>query len=112
MIREDFLLDENGDFPLEDVIINGVQQNTPYGASDMQHMKDIIFYRFGSLKEFPLIGFNIKIYSDSEISTHTIEKNLKIEMAKDKYSVSNGAIVPNNNGGGFFVNTDRIKPVY
>lgn len=110
MKRQDFILNSNGDFPLQDTVINGVWQDTPYGDSDEQHKADIIVYDLGWLKSSPTLGFGVMRYSSSEFNLNTVNKNLQIHMQKDGYNVLSGCVVPK--GSGFEINTSKIESVY
>lgn len=97
--REDFILDKNGDFPLEDTVFQGVYLPTPYGPSDAQHVLDNIFYDKGWNKRSPWIGFGMNNYRNSEFSIHTVTANLEDAMKKDDYKVMFGAVVSNGKKG-------------
>jgi hypothetical protein len=106
--REDFLLDKTGDFPLEDTIVNGIYQETPYGSSDHQHVRDIIFDGQGATKSYPIIGFAIKRYLNSEYNLYTVEKELSYHLGLDGYGIKTGAVIPNAATKGFDINTAYI----
>lgn len=106
--RTDFILNSNGDFPLEDNVVDGMYFDTPIGPSDTQHIKDIIFYGKGALKQFPTLGFNVRQYINSEYNLQNLMKNLKIEMDSDGYNVATGAISPANKKG-FYINDKYIS---
>lgn len=108
MEREDFILDEDGDFPLEDFVAAGVYLPTPYGNSENQHILDIIISHKGWIKQSPTIGFGVLSKVNSEFSVHGVEKDLNIELDKDNYKSKNGVIEPNNNGG-FDINAEFIS---
>jgi tRNA G10 N-methylase Trm11 len=119
-LRQDFLLqpyiyagsDEIvWDFPLDDFYVNGVLIDTPYGNSDNQHKIDICEYTQGALKQFPLIGFGVFQYQDSEYNLETVYNNLSSSMKMDKYNVTIGVIKPNGKNG-FTINTDLITNSY
>jgi hypothetical protein len=109
--RQDFILDENGDFPLEDTIINDIYLPTPYGNSDNQHKTDCILYNKGALKQFPTSGFGVTIYLESEYDADNVYSNLSEQMKNDGYSLSNKAVYPVANGG-FNIETDLIQSIY
>lgn len=112
MLREDFLLNADGDFPLQDTIINGVYKDTPYGSSDNQHKADLVVYDKGSVKEHPTIGFGVNNYVSGEFSLFDVEKNLRLTMSADGYQVSNGAVEPSLGNNGFFIKTAFISNDY
>lgn len=106
LIRTDFLLNKNGDFPLQDTVINGKYIDTPFGNSDQQHVFDIIQYNLGYLKGSPTTGFGVNNYLNSENGAVQAENNLKMQLSEDDYELQNGAI--NQVGGGFTINTQYI----
>lgn len=108
--RQDFLLDKDGDFPLEDYIVNGVVLDTPYGDSDDQHISDLIVYDIGSIKEYPTVGFGLLNYLNKEAGLFNVEKALKQTMREDGYVAQTGSVYPE--GKGFIINTTFIEPVY
>lgn len=107
IVRQDFLLNSNGDFPLQDTVIGGVWQDTPYGDSDQQHIADITFYGIGWLKQFPTLGIFISQYLNAENAQQSLDKLSRIQFKSDGYTVQNGFIVPQT-GGGFTVNTKFV----
>lgn len=112
MTRQDIIRLSNDDFPLGDLYVNGVLQDTRYGDSDMQHIYDLILYAPGSLKEYPTIGFNVRKYQSAEVSqTGIIEQALSATMSKDGYRVSKGCVQPQKVGG-FIIDTTYISPNY
>ena len=98
VLRTDFLLDIDGDFPLEDNIVAGVQLDTPFGVSENQHILDCIVNGYGSIKQSPNFGFGAIQYLNSE-SMASMESNLRTELWKDGYSISVGVVSKNNKGG-------------
>lgn len=108
-VRQDFLLNPDGDFPLQDTKINGVMLPTPYGDSDSQHILDIITSDLGWIKQFPTLGFGVYQYRSAEIDLQGIEKKLKIQMDKDGYIVKHGAVAPSQGKNGFTINCSFIK---
>lgn len=100
--RTDFILNQDGDFPLQDTVIGGVWLATPFGKSDQQHIADGIVNDLGDLKQFPTYGFGLYNYLNSEY-TQSIEGKLKEVLKKDGYSVIPGCVSPVK-GGGFIIN--------
>jgi hypothetical protein len=107
-IRTDFLLDEDGDFPLEDNVVNGVYLDTPFGESDKQHIEDVIFFNIGHLKRRPIYDFGVIQYLNSEYNLEKIMKNLKGSLEKDDYEIKDGCVIPAI-GGGFLIDTKFIS---
>jgi hypothetical protein len=117
--RQDFLLQPyqyegiDGvvwDFPLDDFYLGGVLQPTPYGDSDNQHILDIIVNPIGAVKQFPLLGFNLFQWLNSEATSDQIFNALSQNMKQDLYKVSVGVLKFTNNG--FEINYDFINPAY
>lgn len=99
--RTDFILNKDGDFPLQDNVVGGVYLPTPVGNSDQQHIADGIFYDLGDLKQFPTYGFGVFNYLNAEYD-QSVESKLKQMLAKDGYTVNPGAVIPVS-GGGFII---------
>ena len=109
--RQDFLLNPDGDFPLQDTYINGVIQPTPYGDSDNQHKLDIILNNLGSLKAYPLLGFGAFQYQDAEVNLDAIYSSLEQQMKSDGYKTVSKAVISAHNGS-FVIDTDYIYANY
>lgn len=108
--RQDFILDQDGDFPLEDTFVNGVIQNTPYSDSDIQHIVDDIIYTVGSLKSDPSFGFGVTAYESSEYNNSIFDSLNKV-LSKDGYLPERDC-VKKVNGGGFTIDTAYISNNY
>lgn len=106
--REDFIMLSNGDFPLEDVYKNGILQPTNYGFSENQHLKDLLEYDKGDLISDPSAGFGINNRLNSEIDVYSLQKELTMELEKDKFTANTGVIVPVGKDG-FIVDGTKIK---
>jgi len=118
MARQDFLLQKynyNGvevyDFPLDDFYQNGVLQPTPYGDSDEQHKIDIIVNSQGAIKQFPLLGFGLFKYLQSETNSSELFNSLSSNMKMDGYFAGTGSLVYVKNEG-FKIVTDKITNNY
>lgn len=120
MPRQDFLLqpyiypgssETVWDFPLDDFYIGGVIQPTPYGNSDNQHIIDIIVNNVGAIKQFPLLGFGLFRWLNSEAQTDVVYSSLTSNMKMDGYLVGIGTVKPAQNNG-FEIDTGYIKPNY
>lgn len=107
-IRKDFILDENGDFPLEDTVVGGVYLDTPYGNSDPQHILDLLQYGYGHLKKEPNVGFLMSNYLNSEFNLQSVYNSLEDTMKKDDYHIRVGVLNPVS-GGGFIIDTSYIS---
>jgi tRNA G10 N-methylase Trm11 len=108
--RQDFILNENGWFPLQDTVVNGVWVDTPYGDSDEQHKLDIIVYSKGSLKQTPDLGFNVQRFDNAEIALQDIFQELQEEMKKDGYLTSVGVVGLKDKG--FYIDCGYISANY
>lgn len=102
--RTDFILNEDGDFPLQDTVVGGVWLDTPFGLSDPQHMKDLLFYDLGHLTQSPVTGVGVSRYLNSEYKLQEVEDKVRSTFDKDDYNVYNGIVTPVP-GGGFIINT-------
>ena|ERR1035437_227182 len=118
-MRQDFLLQPYKyagsdqvvwDFPLDDFYENGVLQTTPYGDSDEQHKIDIEVNSIGSIKQFPLLGFNLFTRLNSENTTN-LYQDLTENMKMDGYKVGTGAIKFTGKNG-FTIDNSKITPSY
>lgn len=111
-VREDFLLNSDGDFPLQDTVTaSGVYLDTPYGNSEQQHVKDIIVSELGWIKSSPTLGFGVNKYFFAEsVSYYSIEKKLRDNLEKDGYEALNGVLIPAK-GSGFFIDSRKIRRV-
>lgn len=116
--RQDFLLQKynyNGkevwDFPLDDFTFNGILQSTPYGDSDNQHKLDITVNNIGAIKKFPLLGFGVFKYQNSEYQSGDMFNSFSQNMKSDLYNTGVGAIkqVGDKN---ISINLDLVAPSY
>lgn len=107
MIRTDFILDTDGDFPLDDFISGGIYLDTPINESDPQHILDNIMAHPGQFKQYPPVGFGASRYKNSEYSLNGVSRSLNIALDKDQYASQNGVISPKK-GAGFDINTNLI----
>lgn len=109
--RTDFLDNADGDFPLEDTVVNGVYQDTPIGFSDRQHARDNILYHKGWLKHAPTTGFAASSYYNSEMIGANPERELRIVLQADGYDFKTGCIQRVSGGEGFFIDDSFIYRV-
>jgi len=61
--------------------------------SDKQHIQDIIESFTGWWKEFPALGVGIKQYQASSGMEQTIERQIKLQLQGDGYSVDGAKVV-------------------
>ncbi len=110
-LRQDFILNEDGSFPLQDTVVNGIWLDTPYGNSDEQHIADIIFYQKGWLQTDLLLGFGISQYDNAEISIQDISDDLNTELKKDGY-ITKSKVIQIIGKDGFTIDSSYIENNY
>ncbi len=86
----DFLLDSDGDL----LIQNG---DFVVGASDIQHVEDIIESFVGEWKQYPILGVGLMTYLKSQNGAKAITA-IKQQLQSDGYSLSNVKIDNTING--------------
>jgi len=77
----DFLLDENGD----ELLMSG---DLVLGASDEQHISDILVSYPGEWKQNPLCGVNIRRAINGSLNG-TIRRDVRLQLEADGYKVKN-----------------------
>lgn len=78
-MRKDIILDENNDLE----IVNG---DFVIDQSDQQHVKGIVSFQKGALKEFPLVGFGVETYlKQTTLNKLKFMRDLKVQLANDNY---------------------------
>ena len=90
MIFQDFLNDENGDL----LIQNG---DFVVGASDSQHVEDILTSFVGEWKQYPFLGVGLLQYLKSQ-NPNTAITAIKTQLQSDGYSVNSVKAVNTNEG--------------
>ena len=85
---------ENGDFVIS--------------LSDEQHIEDIITSFLGWWKEYPALGVGIKQYQGSSGMEQTMEREIKLQLQGDGYTVD-GAKVESNPNGTFTIWPNAIR---
>lgn len=80
MIAIDFLQDNGGDLLIKD-------GDFVFGASDNDHVEDIISAFAGEWKEFPLVGVGIMKYLNSAGSESEMQQVTKQQLKADGYDV-------------------------
>jgi len=78
-VFQDFLLDDDGDL----LIQNG---DFVVGASDVQHVEDIINSFVGEWKQYPILGAGLLQYLNSE-NAQQASTNIKQQLQSDGYSL-------------------------
>lgn len=79
MVFQDFLLDDDGDLLIQD-------GDFVVGASDVQHIEDIIQSFAGSWKQYPILGVGILTYLKSQNAMAAVSV-IKSQLQSDGYSV-------------------------
>ncbi len=90
---KDLKLDEDGD-----LYIDPTTGDLKVDFSDKQHIKDIINSNAGWWKQFPLVGVGIQYYLNGPASAQQLEKNIKIQLQADGYSVDRTRVLFDANG--------------
>jgi hypothetical protein len=101
MEANDILLDSDGDLLIE----NG---DFKIGPSDEQHIEDIISAYLGWWKEFPSVGVGIKQYQAGSGVEQTIEREIKLQLKADGYTVDRPS-VEFDSSGRLVINPNAIR---
>ena len=88
MVAQD-LIQDNGDL----LIQNG---DFVIGLSDEQHVSDIIYSAPNWWKEYPQLGVNIQLYLSGSGIGDELNRDLKLQLISDGYSVSKANITQLN----------------
>lgn len=88
MIAQDFLLDEN-----YDLLITG--GDFVIGASDNQHIQDIIQSYIGWWKQFPLVGVGIQSFVNSNGQDQALSRSIQIQLQSDGFTVQSPQVIIN-----------------
>lgn len=87
--RQDLRQDDNGD-----IYINPTTGDFETAESDTQHVGDILQAVSGDYKEFPLIGVNFFMYSNSTGKQQEIERIIRTQLSADGYQVTKVVVPP------------------
>jgi hypothetical protein len=90
---KDLKLDDDGD-----LYINPNTGDVEIDFSDKQHIKDILTANVGWYKQFPLVGVGIQNYLNSSGMQQQLEREIKIQLTADGYSVGRPKIINNPDG--------------
>ena len=96
MIAQDILLDDDADLLIQD-------GDFVIGASDWQHINDILLAAPGHFKEFPLFGCNLWAYLNGNIPKQQIINNITVQLKSDGYAV-NGIGFTYDESGNLIIN--------
>jgi hypothetical protein len=77
--NDEDLIFSNGDFAV--------------GDSEQQHISDIIYSAPGWFKEFPAVGVNIQQYLSGAGISDDLNRNLKLQLQSDGYSVTTAKFI-------------------
>jgi hypothetical protein len=91
---EDLIFNNNGDFAI--------------GDSEKQHISDIIYTAPGWYKEFPSVGVNIQQYLSGAGISDDLNRNLKLQLQSDGYSVTTAKFIQNGENLILDTNATRI----
>jgi len=89
MVAQDFLLDENYDLLIDsagDFVI---------GASDNQHIQDIIQSFIGWWKQYPLVGVGIQAYVNSNGQDQALARSIQVQLQSDGFTVQSPQVTIN-----------------
>ncbi len=88
MVAQDFLLDVNYDL----LVTNG---DFVIGASDNQHIQDIIQSFVGWWKQFPLVGVGIQSFINSNGQDQALARSIQIQLQSDGFTVQSPQVTIN-----------------
>ena len=75
------------------------------GASDEQHVEDIIRAYVGHYKEYPTLGVGIDLYVNSSGSQLELQRNIKFQLESDGFTVNNVIV---DQEGKVYLDAERI----
>lgn len=101
MTAQDFKLDDDGD-----LVFSG--GDLKIDLSDKQHIKDIINSNTGWWKQFPLVGVGIDYYLNSSGKDQQLEREIKIQLIADGYSVERPIVTRTVDSFTIQPNADRL----
>jgi hypothetical protein len=81
---KDILLDDDGDLLIKD-------GDLVFGASDQQHINDLLICLPGHIREFPLAGIGIQKYIGAPFTLEIInalQKRIQLQLELDGYKVN------------------------
>jgi hypothetical protein len=100
---KDLKLDEDGD-----LYIDPATGDLKIDFSDKQHIKDIINSNIGWYKQFPLVGVGIQYYLNSSGLQQQLEREIRLQLTADGYSVERPKIT-NNPDGTFTIEPNAVR---
>lgn len=91
MKAQDFKIGADGD-----LVFSGGDLKIDF--SDKQHIQDIINSNTGWWKQFPLVGVGIQYYLNSSGLQQQLEREIKIQLVADGYSVERPTAISDPDG--------------
>lgn len=101
MEAKDFKLGSDGD-----LVFSGGDLKIDF--SDKQHIKDIINSNTGWWKQFPLVGVGIQYYLNSSGKDQQLEREIRLQLTADGYSVERPVIVRTADSFDITPNAERL----
>ena len=89
--RSDILQDSTGD-----IYINPNTNDFDFGASDVNHINDIIVSFPGWWKQFPSLGVGVMAYLKGKGNSQSLLKSIRLQMQSDGYRVNISLSALNN----------------
>ena len=84
--------------PRMDILIEVVNNDIQWVASDVQHVQDTINAAPGWWKESPSDGVNIRAYLNSSGQEQVLSRSISINLQSDLYIVTNPVVKFDSNG--------------
>lgn len=84
--------------PRHDILIDVVDNDIQWVASDVQHVEDTINAAPGWWKENPSDGVNIRAYLNSDGKAQVLSRSISVQLQSDLYIVTNPQVVFDANG--------------
>ncbi len=76
----------------DDIYIDAATGDLVVAASDQQHVKDLIEYGPGHLKEYPLVGVDIIDYIGASGKYQELKRRIRLNMEADGYRVDDNFV--------------------
>jgi hypothetical protein len=93
------------DIKLKDGDLDFFNGDFSIGASDQQHVEDIIRAYVGHYKEFPTLGVGIDLYINASGSQLEIQRSIKLQLESDGFKVNNVVV---DQEGKILIDAERI----
>ena len=76
------------------------------GASDQQHVEDILRAKPGQFYQWPLLGIGIENFRNASLSGQRLKQDIKLHLNSDNLRTTFLRIDPDFN---IFINAERLK---